>query len=175
MPNPFFPSGRRNLLVHSRSSPACFGHKPICTLPPACPLTLTRAPSIPRVASPSFPPSLPPRTSFFRCLYVSFAFSFVFFRFFVCFFRLFLSFSSVLLRTKQLENKTTPNQTNNQFIQKKNRLAVYSYLFKEGVLVAKKDFFKAKHDEIEDVPNLEVLALMKSMKSRGLVRETFNW
>ncbi|CAM9374170.1 unnamed protein product [Pylaiella littoralis] len=61
------------------------------------------------------------------------------------------------------------------FIQKKNRLAVYSYLFKEGVLVAKKDFFKAKHDEIEDVPNLEVLALMKSMKSRGLVRETFNW
>lgn len=63
----------------------------------------------------------------------------------------------------------------NQFIQKKNRLAVYSYLFKEGVLVAKKDFFKAKHDEIEDVTNLEVLALMKSMKSRGLVRETFNW
>lgn len=62
-----------------------------------------------------------------------------------------------------------------QFIQKKNRLAVYSYLFKEGVLVAKKDFFKPKHDKIEDVPNLEVLALMKSMKSRGLVRETFNW
>lgn len=61
------------------------------------------------------------------------------------------------------------------FIQKKNRLAVYSYLFKEGVLVAKKDFFKPKHDKIEDVPNLEVLALMKSMKSRGLVRETFNW
>lgn len=54
-------------------------------------------------------------------------------------------------------------------------MAVYSYLFKEGVLVAKKDFFKAKHDDIEDVPNLEVLALMKSMKSRGLVRETFNW
>ncbi|CAM9203494.1 unnamed protein product [Discosporangium mesarthrocarpum] len=61
------------------------------------------------------------------------------------------------------------------FIQKKNRLAVYSYLFREGVLVAKKDFFKEKHDEIEDVPNLEVLMLMKSMKSRELVRETFNW
>lgn len=41
--------------------------------------------------------------------------------------------------------------------------------------MAKKDFFKASHDEIEEVPNLEVLALMKSMKSRGLVRETFNW
>ena len=60
------------------------------------------------------------------------------------------------------------------FIPKKNRIEVYSYLFKEGVLVAKKDFFKAKHDEI-DVPNLEVLNLMKSLKSREFVRETFNW
>ena len=60
------------------------------------------------------------------------------------------------------------------FISKKNRIEVYSYLFKEGVLVAKKDNFKPKHDEI-DVPNLEVLNLMKSLKSRGFVRETFNW
>ena len=60
------------------------------------------------------------------------------------------------------------------FIPKKNRLEVYSYLFKEGVLVAKKDNFKPKHDEI-DVPNLEVMNLMKSLKSRGYVRETFNW
>ena len=34
------------------------------------------------------------------------------------------------------------------FISKKNRIEVYSYLFKEGVLVAKKDNFKPKHDEI---------------------------
>jgi len=60
------------------------------------------------------------------------------------------------------------------FVTKKNRIAVYSYLFKEGVLVAKKDFFKEKHDDI-DVPNLEVLNLMKSLKSRGFIRETFNW
>ena len=40
--------------------------------------------------------------------------------------------------------------------------------------MAKKDGFKPKHDDI-DVPNLEVLNLMKSMKSRGYVRETFNW
>ena len=40
--------------------------------------------------------------------------------------------------------------------------------------MAKKDNFKPKHDEI-DVPNLEVLNLMKSLKSRGFVRETFNW
>eukprot|EP01084_Bolivina_argentea_P057658 105340_1 len=61
------------------------------------------------------------------------------------------------------------------FIIKKNRTAVYSYLFKEGVLVAKKDFFALSHEEIKDVPNLEVLALMKSLKSRDYVRETFNW
>ncbi len=62
-----------------------------------------------------------------------------------------------------------------KFVTKKNRTAVYSYIFKEGVLVAKKDFFAPSHDEIEDVPNLEVLMLMKSMKSRDFVRETFNW
>lgn len=60
------------------------------------------------------------------------------------------------------------------FISKKNRLECYSYLFKEGVCVAKKDVFKPQHDEIE-IPNLEVLNLMKSLKSRGFVRETFNW
>ncbi|CAM9675114.1 unnamed protein product, partial [Phaeothamnion confervicola] len=62
-----------------------------------------------------------------------------------------------------------------QFITKANRLAVYKYLFTEGVLVAQKDFYKPKHEEIEDVPNLEVLNLMKSLKSRGYVRETFSW
>jgi len=52
---------------------------------------------------------------------------------------------------------------------------VYQYLFAEGVLVAKKDFYAAAHDDVPDVPNLEVLCLMKSMRSRNLVRETFNW
>ena len=44
----------------------------------------------------------------------------------------------------------------------------------EGVLVAPKDVSKAKHDSI-DVPNLHVMKLMLSLKSRGYVRETFNW
>ena len=60
------------------------------------------------------------------------------------------------------------------FIVKKDRIAVYSYLFKEGVLVVKKDAYKPKHDEIE-VHNNVVINLLKSLKSRGLVRETFNW
>eukprot|EP00615_Pteridomonas_danica_P013001 CAMPEP_0114350432 /NCGR_PEP_ID=MMETSP0101-20121206/16350_1 /TAXON_ID=38822 ORGANISM="Pteridomonas danica, Strain PT" /NCGR_SAMPLE_ID=MMETSP0101 /ASSEMBLY_ACC=CAM_ASM_000211 /LENGTH=145 /DNA_ID=CAMNT_0001489647 /DNA_START=48 /DNA_END=485 /DNA_ORIENTATION=- len=59
-------------------------------------------------------------------------------------------------------------------IPKKDKILVYSYLFKEGCLVAPKDFYKPKHDEI-DVPNIEVLLLMKSLVSRGLVNQTFNW
>ena len=35
-------------------------------------------------------------------------------------------------------------------------MSIYEYLFKEGVLVAKKDFFAPKHPEI-DVPNLHVI------------------
>ena len=59
-------------------------------------------------------------------------------------------------------------------IPKKNRLSVYSHLFKEGVMVGKKDFAKPKHEEV-DVPNLQVIKLMQSLKSRGYVKETFNW
>jgi len=41
-------------------------------------------------------------------------------------------------------------------------------------LVAKKDFQAPKHSEI-DVPNLYVIKLMQSLKSRGYVKEDFNW
>uniref|UniRef100_A0A7R9Z5E5 Plectin/eS10 N-terminal domain-containing protein n=1 Tax=Pseudictyota dubia TaxID=2749911 RepID=A0A7R9Z5E5_9STRA len=60
-------------------------------------------------------------------------------------------------------------------ISKKNRVAILSFLFKEGVLCAKKDFTKPKHEAVEDVSNLEVIKLMTSLKSRGYVTETFNW
>lgn len=39
---------------------------------------------------------------------------------------------------------------------------------------AKKDFNLAKHPEI-DVPNLQVIKLMQSFKSKEYVRETFAW
>jgi len=58
-------------------------------------------------------------------------------------------------------------------VPKKNRRAVYSFLFKEGVIVAKKDF-NIKHPHLE-VPNLQVVKLMISLKSRGHVKENFNW
>ncbi|PVD33950.1 hypothetical protein C0Q70_05212 [Pomacea canaliculata] len=59
-------------------------------------------------------------------------------------------------------------------IPKKNRVSIYEYLFKEGVLVAKKDFFAPKHHDI-DVPNLHVIKALTSLKSKGYVREQFAW
>ncbi|KAL8614192.1 ribosomal 40S subunit protein S10A [Nucella lapillus] len=59
-------------------------------------------------------------------------------------------------------------------IPKKNKISIYEYLFKEGVLVAKKDFFAPKHPDI-DVPNLHVIQALTSLKSRGYVREQFAW
>ncbi|PSN42119.1 40S ribosomal protein S10 [Blattella germanica] len=58
---------------------------------------------------------------------------------------------------------------------KKNRVAIYEYLFKEGVMVAKKDFHAPKHPELEAIPNLQVIKAMQSLKSRGFVSEQFAW
>lgn len=46
-------------------------------------------------------------------------------------------------------------------IPKKNRKTIYEYLFKEGVLVAKKDFNRAEHQEIKDIPNLQVVKALQ--------------
>lgn len=61
------------------------------------------------------------------------------------------------------------------FIPKQNRVATFSYLFKEGVCVVKKDTVATTHPHIEGPSNLEVMMLMKSLESRGYVRITFNW
>uniref|UniRef100_A0A2I3RT16 Small ribosomal subunit protein eS10 n=1 Tax=Pan troglodytes TaxID=9598 RepID=A0A2I3RT16_PANTR len=55
---------------------------------------------------------------------------------------------------------------------KKNQIAIYKLLFKEGVMVAKKD-----HRELADknVPNLQVMKAMQSLKSRDCVKEQFAW
>ncbi|CAH1257495.1 small ribosomal subunit protein eS10-like [Branchiostoma lanceolatum] len=57
---------------------------------------------------------------------------------------------------------------------KKNRVAIYELLFKEGVMVAKKDYHLPKHPEL-DVPNLHVIKALTSLKSRGYVKEQFAW
>ena len=59
-------------------------------------------------------------------------------------------------------------------VPKKDRLTVYNYLFNEGVLCAKKDFHAPKHAFLE-VPNLSVIKLCQSLRSRGYVKEQFSW
>ena len=52
---------------------------------------------------------------------------------------------------------------------------VYQYLFAEGTLVALKDTYAPKHSDEIPIPNLEVLALMKSFVSKEYVTTIFNW
>uniref|UniRef100_A0A3B4C170 Plectin b n=1 Tax=Pygocentrus nattereri TaxID=42514 RepID=A0A3B4C170_PYGNA len=57
-----------------------------------------------------------------------------------------------------------------------NLRAIYERLFRDGVMVAKKDKRpQTKHPEIPGVGNLQVIRAMGSLKSRGFVRETFAW
>jgi len=51
---------------------------------------------------------------------------------------------------------------------------IYENLFKDGVLVAKKDFNAEKHSEM-DLPNLQVIKSMQSLCSRGYVKTQFSW
>lgn len=58
-------------------------------------------------------------------------------------------------------------------ISKENRRTIYSSLFKEGVMVAPKNF-EVKHPEL-DLPNLEVVKAMQSLTSKGYVHTQFSW
>jgi small subunit ribosomal protein S10e len=55
------------------------------------------------------------------------------------------------------------------------KLNVFNIFILEGTLVAKKDFYADKHSDALPIPNLEVLCLLRSFKSKGFVTETFNW
>lgn len=59
-------------------------------------------------------------------------------------------------------------------VPKANRQAIYTFLFKEGVCACKKDANLAKHAQIA-VPNVHVMKLMLSLRSRNYVTEKFNW
>jgi len=66
-------------------------------------------------------------------------------------------------------------------ISKKNRTAVYKFLFSEGVCYALKDYGiphpEIKFGEGEDdfVPNLQVIKLMQSLTSQEIVKEQYAW
>merc|ERR1712002_1315417 len=57
---------------------------------------------------------------------------------------------------------------------KRNRKLIFENLFKEGVLVCKKDPYAPKHAEI-DVPNLHVMKACQSLVSKGYLKEKFSW
>ena len=57
---------------------------------------------------------------------------------------------------------------------KADRKKIYEYLFREGVLVAKKDFNLPKHNEI-DIKNLYVVKACQSLTSRGFLKTQFSW
>ncbi|KKK23601.1 40S ribosomal protein, partial [Aspergillus rambellii] len=59
-------------------------------------------------------------------------------------------------------------------IPKEDRKKIHEYLFREGVLVAKKDFNLPKHGDI-DTKNLYVIKACQSLNSRGFVKTQFSW
>ncbi|KAK1596181.1 Plectin/S10 domain-containing protein [Colletotrichum navitas] len=59
-------------------------------------------------------------------------------------------------------------------IPKADRKKIHEYLFREGVLVAKKDFNLPKHPDI-DTKNLFVIKALQSLNSRGYVKTQFSW
>merc|ERR1711976_1079873 len=71
-------------------------------------------------------------------------------------------------------SKLRSRQTDKMLMPKKNLVAIYENLFKEGCMVAKKDTHAPKHPEL-DVPNLHVIKALTSLKSRGYVKEQFAW
>eukprot|EP00418_Pyrodinium_bahamense_P093836 CAMPEP_0179046736 /NCGR_PEP_ID=MMETSP0796-20121207/18838_1 /TAXON_ID=73915 /ORGANISM="Pyrodinium bahamense, Strain pbaha01" /LENGTH=139 /DNA_ID=CAMNT_0020743165 /DNA_START=98 /DNA_END=517 /DNA_ORIENTATION=+ len=60
-------------------------------------------------------------------------------------------------------------------IPKQNKRKILEHVFKEGVIVVKHDPRACRHNELEDIPNLHVMMVMKSLCSRAYVTEKFNW
>ena len=60
-------------------------------------------------------------------------------------------------------------------IPKQTRRAILEHIFKEGVIVVKNDGRASRHNELEDVPNLHVMMVCKSLASRAYLSEKFNW
>lgn len=60
-------------------------------------------------------------------------------------------------------------------IPRRNRREIHEYLFREGVIVVKKDPKLLEHPELRGIPNLHVMMVLRSLKSRNYVTEKFNW
>ena len=60
-------------------------------------------------------------------------------------------------------------------VSKAHKREIFSYLLREGVIVVKKDGYLPQHQHISGVGNLEVMMIVKSLKSRGYLADVFNW
>ena len=60
-------------------------------------------------------------------------------------------------------------------IPKATRRQILEHVFREGVIVVKHDHNANKHNELESIPNLHVMMVMRSLCSRAYVTEKFNW
>lgn len=60
-------------------------------------------------------------------------------------------------------------------VPKANRRAIYEQLFKDGVLVTKKDFNAPGALELPNVPNLQVIKVCQSLTSKGYLKTQFSW
>ncbi|KAK3109319.1 hypothetical protein LTR53_017560, partial [Teratosphaeriaceae sp. CCFEE 6253] len=69
---------------------------------------------------------------------------------------------------------STSSNTAKMLIPKADRKLIHEHLFREGVLVAQKDFNKPKHGEI-DTKNLFVIKACQSLTSRGFLKTQFSW
>ena len=59
-------------------------------------------------------------------------------------------------------------------VARENRRTVFEYLLKEGVIVVKKDAYLPRHAQT-NVPNLQAMMIVKSLKSRGFLNEVYSW
>ncbi|RDW82252.1 hypothetical protein BP6252_03364 [Coleophoma cylindrospora] len=74
--------------------------------------------------------------------------------------------------TRTQQHPATPPSC--RLIPKADRKKIHEYLFREGVLVAKKDYNLPKHNDI-DTKNLYVVKACQSLTSRGYVKTQFSW
>ncbi|KAH8152530.1 uncharacterized protein LAJ45_03370 [Morchella importuna] len=72
------------------------------------------------------------------------------------------------------QNNGKPASSAIMLIPKADRKKIHEYLFREGVLVAKKDFNLPKHQDI-DTKNLFVIKACQSLTSRGFLKTQFSW
>jgi small subunit ribosomal protein S10e len=60
-------------------------------------------------------------------------------------------------------------------VSKENKRKVFEYLLREGVIVVKKDGYLPIHQQLTDMSNLQVMMVVKSLKSRGYLQDVYNW